>query len=122
MAIGVHETLAERFCRHYAVAPEGFEPALIERTLNPHARALQRLLQLMPRDYFASEIELARRIGAIKTPSELEAVIVAFHAHPVSRRALSRGLRVRMSLSRLRRLVGQIFVGSVHGSARLSAA
>ena len=118
-------TLAEHFCRQHLIAREQFELSMIARALNPNACALRRLLQLMPADYFASDLELMRHVGEITSPDELESVVVAFHAHPISRRALRRRIKVRLSLPRLRRLVAQTFArssGAAEAQSRLTAA
>jgi hypothetical protein len=117
-------SLAELFCQQHFIARERFELAFIERALPPRAYALHRLFQLMPADYFASDIELMRRIGEITSPAELESVVRAFHANPISRRALRRRIKVCLSLPRLRRIVAQTFARSegIASEARLTAA
>lgn len=117
-------TFAELFCRQHFVTREQFELTVIERALNPHASAIRRLLQLMPTEYFASDIELMRHVGQITSPAELESVVIAFHANPISRRALRRRIKVRLSLPRLRRLVAQTFAraGQLASQSRLTAA
>jgi hypothetical protein len=109
MNTGPADTFAQLFCRKHAISPDQFETILIEQALNPRARALRRLLQLMPRDYFAPDFALIQRIGLITRPTELDPVVSEFHEHPSSRRALRRKLRVHMSLPRLRRIVANTF-------------
>lgn len=103
------KTFAELYCEQQAIRREDFEHALVERALQPQARALRRLLQLLPGDFFAADLELARNVGRLTRSSDFAWEIADFHAHPGNRRALRRRLKVRISISRLRHIVNRTF-------------
>lgn len=103
------KTFAELYCEQQAIRREDFEHTLVERTLHPQARALRRLLQLLPGDFFAADLELVRNVGRLTRSSDFAWEIADFHAHPGNRRALRRRLKVRISISRLRHIVNHTF-------------
>jgi hypothetical protein len=103
------KTFAELYCEQQAIRREDFEHALVERALQPQARALRRLLELLPGDFFAADLELARNVGRLTRSSDFAWEIADFHAHPGNRRALRRRLKVRLSIARLRHIVNRTF-------------
>lgn len=106
------KTFAELFCEQRGVPTAEFSRALVEHALPPEAQALRRLLQLMPGDYFADDLEFARNIGRLTRPEDFAWEVAEFHDHPSNRRTLRRQLRVRLSIPRLRRIVQRTFAES----------
>lgn len=105
------ETLSVLFCAQHGIRAEDLVRVLVERSLHPRARALRRLLELMPGDYFGPDLELARNIGRLTSAGDFTSEVAEFHAHRSNRRTLRRKLRVRLSISRLRRIVLRTFAG-----------
>lgn len=105
-------TFAELFCERNGVPAAEFPRALVEHALPPESHALRRLLQLMPGDYFADDLEFARNIGRLTRPEDFAWEVAEFHDHPSNRRTLRRQLRVRLSIPRLRRIVQRTFAES----------
>ena len=96
------ETFSDLFWAQHGVRAEDFERVRVERSLHPRARALRRLRDLMPGDYFGPDLELARNIGRRTSAGDFTSEVAEFHAHPSTRRPLLRKLRVRRSIPRLR--------------------
>lgn len=109
MRAPAQKTFAELFCAQHGVPRADFERVLVERSLHPQARALRRLLQLMPGDYFGPDLALARNVGQLTRAADFAWEVSDFHAHPANRRTLRRQLKVRLSISRLRRMVNRTF-------------
>lgn len=103
------KTFSDLFCAQHGVRAEDFARVLVERSLHPQARALRRLLELMPGDYFGPDLELVRNIGRLTSAGDFTWEVSDFHAHPSNRRTLRRKLKVRLSISRLRRIVLRTF-------------
>ncbi len=103
------KTFAELYCEQQAIRQENFEREVVERSLHPQARALRRLLQLLPGDFFAADLELVRNVGRLIRPGDFAWEIADFHAHPANRRTLRRRLKVRISISRLHQIVIRTF-------------
>lgn len=103
------KTFAQLYCEQNRLPREKFEQTLIFRTLHPQARALRRLLQLVPGDYFGADLEFVRQVGQLTRPADFSWEVADFHAHPANRRVLRRRLKLRLSIARLRRVVIQTF-------------
>ena len=103
------KTFAELYCEQNRLAPADFERALISRSLHPQAIALQKLLKLVPGDYFRADMEFVRNVGQLTRAADFGWEVSDFHAHPANRRLLRRRLKVRISIARLRRIVMQTF-------------
>jgi hypothetical protein len=97
------KTFAQLFCEQNHVSRSDFERVLISRTLHPQAKALRRLLQLIPGDYFSTDVEFIRQIGLLTRAGDFGWEVSA------NRRILRRRLRLRLSITRLRRIVMRTF-------------
>jgi hypothetical protein len=105
------QTFADLYCAQHEIAPEKFAGAVIAQALYPHARALRRLLHLVPGDYFQADFEFVHAVGQLIRPGDFSWEVSDFHAHPANRRALRRKLKVRLSITRLRQIVHRTFQG-----------
>ncbi len=97
-------TFAEKFCAQRHLAPEKYEAAVLRLTLHAPARVLRPVLALVP-DYFVADREFVRGVGRIRLLREFEGEAFDYAHDPLNRGWLRRGLRLRVSTRKMRRLV-----------------
>lgn len=106
---------AEKFCARRQVAPKNFEASVLRLALYPAARLLFPLLNLSP-GYFAPDREFIRGVGRISRGEAFRYEEQDFSLDPDNRGLLRRGLKLRVSARRLRRLVHETLGDSgAHG-------
>jgi hypothetical protein len=115
--ISLSKTFAELYCEQNRLALEDYDRAIVSEALYPHARALHRLFQLVPGDYFHADLEFVRHVGQLTRARDFSWEVSDFHAHPANRRALRRNLKVRLSITRLRHIVKRTFAQAPKTSA-----
>ena len=108
-------TFRERYCRHWAIPLEQFEPHVLVRALYPQARIIRGLLLLWS-DYFTADRDFLRSAGDIRSRRFFHAEAGEFHGAEANRRFLRRWLRLRVSAERTRRLMEECW-GADAGSA-----
>ncbi len=117
MLMSLPKTFLELFCEQNAIDPADFEREVVAQTLYPHARALHRLLELVPGDYFTADFAFVRAVGQLTRPGDFSWEVSDFHSHPANRRLLRRNLKVRLSITRLRYVVQRTFAKAAKAAA-----
>ncbi|MBA3849956.1 MAG: hypothetical protein C0502_08160 [Opitutus sp.] len=97
-------TFRERYCRHWAIPLEQFEPHALARALYPQARLVRGLLRLRA-GYFTADCEFLRSVGDIRSRRLFPAEAADFHYVPQNRDLCRRWLRLRVSAERTRQLM-----------------
>ncbi|HEY1791281.1 MAG TPA: hypothetical protein VGG34_00050 [Opitutaceae bacterium] len=101
-------TFAERYCAKHRLLPEEYEKAVLTRSLYPQARLLGPLLSLF-RAYFLSDREFVSGVGQISRLRDFDQEAFAYVGDPNNRGFLRQGLRLRVSVNRLYRVVHDTF-------------
>jgi hypothetical protein len=101
-------TFAEKFCARHNLAPEKYDEAVLNRALYPVARWLRPVLVLKA-NYFAADREFIRGVRRLTRSGNFDSEAQDFLYHPNNRGFLRRGLKLRVSVSRLSRLVRDAF-------------
>ena len=103
------EIFHDSFCAHFQVPPERYEQEILQRTLTPGARLFRGFLRLTNRNYFASDREFVAAIGRLTRHGDFHAEAQDFHDHPDNRGFLRRALRLRVSATLVRNLIGEVW-------------
>lgn len=103
------KTLAESFCGRHGVPTEQFSQAVLTRCLYPQARLLKNPLLLVNADYFEPDLELIHQIGQLTHADDLAAEIAEYNYHPANAGRLRREWKLRLSVTRLQKLVEETF-------------
>jgi len=101
----MNSTFSEMYCARHGVDAAEFERRLFLAGLYPHARWLLWLLRLAGPDYFSPDREFIRAVGQLRSRRLLHAEIGEFHTHPRNRGVWRVVLRLRVSTTRVRRLI-----------------
>lgn len=101
----MNPTFSETYCARHGVDAAEFERRLFREGLYPHARWVLGLLRLAGSDYFSPDREFIRAVGQLRSRRMLRAEIDEFHTHPRNRGFCRIALRLRVSTTRVRRLV-----------------
>lgn len=97
-------TFAEMYCARHGIPPEAYLRTIFRRALYPHARPFTALIQLFDGDYFAADLDLVQAAGRLRVLSDFTMDAEEFRHHPANRGLLRNGLRLRVSVRRLRAL------------------
>jgi hypothetical protein len=97
-------TFAELYCTRHGLAPEDYVKAVFTRALYPHARLLQPILGLFS-GYFVADRDFVYCIGRITRMRQFDQEAIAYVQDPNNRGFLRKGLRLRVSVSRMHHLV-----------------
>ena len=97
-------TFAEWYCAKNGLAPEKFLETVLKRSLYPQARLLRPILSLTSRHYIADR-DFVIGVGGIKRMREFDQEALAYVQDPNNRGFLRKGLRLRVSVSRMQHLV-----------------
>ncbi|MFI5338103.1 MAG: hypothetical protein ACHQ5A_15045 [Opitutales bacterium] len=98
-------TYAERYAGHWRLTAAEFESHLFRRALFPHARLIWRLLNRIRPNYFWPDRGLIAALALVRTRRALAGEILEFHRDERNRRPARRWLRLRISATRLKRLL-----------------
>lgn len=101
----MNPTFREMYCARHGVDAAEFERRLFLDGLYPHARLILWLLHLAGPDYFAPDHEFIQAVGQLRSRRLLHGEISEFHSHPRNRGFCRIVLRLRVSTTRVRRLV-----------------
>lgn len=102
------KTLAERFCERHGIPSVSFEEAMLRLCLYPQARVLRNFLHFRQADYFEPDLELVRAAGRLTSAAALPAEIAEYHYHPDNSGRLRREWRLRLSVTRLQKIVNEL--------------
>lgn len=97
-------TLAVRYCQLHQIRPEYFTRHLLLRSLYPRARWLHLILERIP-NYFVPDRELIEAVGRLEDVADFGAEVAEFHYHPANLGRLRRDWHLRVSVTRLQRIV-----------------
>jgi hypothetical protein len=95
----------ERLCARFHVPPDRYLEIAFRCTLYPQARLLRPLLLWLDADFFAADRDFLASVGRLWRRREFKVEVWDFLDHPANRGCLRRGLRLRVSVERTRRLV-----------------
>jgi hypothetical protein len=101
-------TFAEKFCARHNLVPEKYEEVAFKRALYPVARILRPLLMLKA-DYLTADREFIQGVGRLTRLGSFQSNVDDYLYHPRNRGFLRRGLKLRVSVSRLSRMVQDAF-------------
>lgn len=101
------------YCQQQGIAVGDFGAHLFQRALYPQARPLAGLLGLMRRDYFQADRFFIEDVARLERYEDFHVVGVEYSQHHSNGWFLRRSLRLRVSAERMRRIVREVFKGSV---------
>lgn len=102
-------SFGELYVEQHALTAADFERHLLARVLYPHARLLRPFLRLLRPDHFGADLDLIRDVALIRRTRDLTNELNAYSHHPGNVGALRRFFRVRLSTTRLHRVVRATF-------------
>lgn len=101
------------YCQQQGIDAADFVAHIFERALYPQARPLTGLLGLIRRDYFQADRFFIDDVSRLQRYEEFHAIGVDYSQHHSNGWFLRRVLRLRVSTERMRRIVREVFKGSV---------
>lgn len=99
------KTFAELYCEQHDLAREDFDKVVLHDSLYPTARLLQPFLTLLRPSFFSADLDLVRGTALLRRSRDFSAEIADFFYHPENRSVLRRVFKLRVSVSRLRRIL-----------------
>ena len=103
------DTLREAYAAIYDCRPEDFEHRVFWRCLHLHAGLPARWMWAVERDFFRTDLEVVQALAEARCDADLRRAIDDLENHTLVERSLRRGmLRIRLSPSRLRRLLNPL--------------
>jgi len=114
-------SFGERYLEKHGLTAADYERHLLARALYPHARLLRPLVHLLRPDHFAADLDLLRDVALIRRSRDLAHELNAFSHHPGNVGGLRRFFRVRISTSRLGRIVRETLHPSAGGDSATAA-
>jgi hypothetical protein len=107
--MSVPNDFESRFCQRFEVPAERYARELVSRSLYPHARCCMWLLQWLASSYMQADYDFVYDVARITRFREYETAVRAYFDHPMNQNnALRRRLFMRISTSRMRRLVREV--------------
>jgi len=101
------------YCQQQGIDPGEFAPHLFQRALYPQARPLVGLLGFLRRDYFQADRFFIEDVARLQCYEDFHLVGVDYSQHHSNGWFPRRVLRLRVSTERMRRIVREVFRGSV---------
>jgi hypothetical protein len=111
-------TLAEKFCAHHRLEPERFVDSMFWRCLHRRAWLLVPLLRAFDPEYFQADYDLLHSVGKLTSAEQLEEELQDYYSHSGNYGYLRRGLRLRVSVRRLAKIVHQFLPGRTSADSR----
>lgn len=99
------QTLLERYCELQNIPEQKFEAHLLAKALPPAVRPFWTIIRLMAPGYFAADLDLIRNTARLRRLRDFNLEAREFHHHPANRGFWRRGIGVRVSVQRMRRIV-----------------
>ena len=101
------------YCQQHGIDAAEFGAHIFERALYPQARPLTGVLGLIRRDYFQADRFFIDDVSRMQRYEDFHAIGVDYSQHHSNGWFLRRVLRLRVSTERMRRIVREVFKGSV---------
>ncbi len=101
------------YCQQQGIDAAEFGAHIFERALYPQARPLTEVLGLVRRDYFQADRFFIDDVARLQRYEDFHAIGVEFSQHHSNGWFLRRVLHLRVSTERMRRIVREVFKGSV---------
>jgi hypothetical protein len=101
-------TFANRYCEQHNLPREDFDRVVFRRALPNRVRLIAPLIAAISPTYFAPDFDFVRDIGAMRQPSDFKWALADFRSHTANREFLRRQLRLRTSVSRMRRVIESV--------------
>jgi hypothetical protein len=105
-AAGNSDSFAVRFCRHFAIGAARYPEEMLRRSLHRHARLVK---PFMSTAAFSADRDFVSCVGQMTRRQDFSGEAVAFHDDPTNRHFWRRYGRVRVSLTRVRRLLNVVW-------------
>lgn len=101
------------YCQQQGIDAAEFGTHIFERALYPQARPLVGVLRLTRRDYFQADRFFIDDVSRLQRYEDFHAIGVEYSQHHSNGWFVRRVLRLRVSTERMRRIVREVFKGSV---------
>jgi hypothetical protein len=98
-------SFGELYCAQNAIPREAYEEHVFRRVLYPHTRVLVPLLRLGMPELFSADLDLIRGTAFARRGRDVFQELEEFDYHPANVGTLRRVFRLRVSSTRLQRLV-----------------
>ncbi|WP_438479887.1 hypothetical protein [Oleiharenicola lentus] len=108
-------TFAELFCEQHGIPREKFERVVLIRSLPLRIRVIAPLVLLFNRRYFLPEYEFISDVAVMHKPHDFKWALADFRSHSANRTWWRRQLRLRASISRMKKLVESVPTFIAHG-------
>ncbi|HVU35323.1 MAG TPA: hypothetical protein VHE61_17940 [Opitutaceae bacterium] len=103
------DSFQETFCAQYGIPPARYAAIVLRLTLYPHARWLA---DLGPERLLAPDRSFVAGVGRLTRWRDFAAEVREFQGAPENGRFWRRGLRLRVSVCRMRALFSEVMGGS----------
>lgn len=113
----VAETFQEIFCAQYGVPTDRYSLTVLRLTLYPHARWLA---ELSPPEFLTPDRTFIARVGTLTRWRSFPGEVDAFQRMPANLRFWRRGLRLRVSVARMRVLFSEVMGGATSAGPNAS--
>lgn len=101
------------YCQQQGIEAADFEAHIFDRALYPAARPLAGILGFFRRDYFQADRFFIEDVARLRRYEDFHAIGIEYSQHHSNGWFLRRVLRLRVSTERMRRIVRDVFKGSV---------
>jgi len=101
------------YCQQQGIDAAEFGAHIFDRALYPQARPLVGVLGLIRRDYFQADRFFIDDVSRLQRYEDFHAIGVEYSQHHSNGWFLRRALCLRVSTERMRRIVREVFRGSV---------
>lgn len=98
-------TFAECFCAKYNLSRDQYARAVLRRALYRRAYLIRWLFPLIERNYYAADFDLIYSVEGLRRLRDFNTESKRFSAHPANRGWLRRTFCLRVSTSRLKRII-----------------
>ena len=98
-------TFSEIYCAQHGIPADQFSRAVFKEILYRRAVPLVGALRFLKRNYFSADFDLIYAVEGLRRLHDFHNEARRFNEHPANRGWLRRGLRLRISTSRLKRLI-----------------
>ena len=99
------KSLAEMYCACTGIDKEDYLQTVFRHALYPHARLLVPLVRFLRREHFLSDYDFVNDVGSLLQFRDFDLAVSAYVNHPANRGWLRHGVRLRVSVRRLRRVL-----------------
>ena len=99
---------AELYCKQHQLRSEDFEKEVLKKSLPTRIRMLAPVINYFWPDYFTPDRDFVRDVGSMRQPGDFKWALADFRSDSANRKLARRQLRVRASISRMRRIIQSV--------------